>query len=231
VIRLPAGFLRRVFADDRLDVYWWILFVDFVISLLILLLTRGYWSEIQYIPTILALLVYATPSFVLASLRRREPGLFPKRRYAFIAEGSFAVLAVVFVIATGGVLGGMLTLGVFCLVLFGLPVVAPSARWYDARNLVPEFRQLRTNRAAQLAAVLGGYFAVLTLAEWIRRHWHSHAGVGWDLVGLAIVVAISVTAFRWLVRLSVEYMDANPPLLPRSLPAPDRPGPVTGPGS
>ena len=231
VIRLPKGFLRAVFADDRLDVYWWILFVDFVISLLILLFTRGYWSVIQVIPTILALLVYATPCFVLASLRHREPALFPKRRYAFIAETSFAVLAVVFVIATGGVLGGMLTFAVFCLVLFGLPVVAPSARWYDARNLVREFGQLRTNRAAQLAAVLGGYFAVLTIAEWIRRQWPSRAGVGWDIVGLAVVVAISVIAFRWLVRLSLRYMDANPPLLPKPLPSPGPPGRATGAGS
>lgn len=231
VILLPRGFLRRVFADDRLDVYWGILFVDFVISLLILLFTRGYWSVIEVIPTILALLVYATPSIVLASLRRREPGLFPQRRYAFIAEASFAVLAVVFVVATGGVLGGMLTLAVFCLVLFGLPVVAPAARWYDARNLVREFGQLRTNRAAQLAAVLGGYFAVLTVAEAVRRVWPSRAGVGWDMAGLAFVVAVSVIAFRWLVSLSVRYMDARPPLLPEPLPHPDGQRATTAAGS
>jgi amino acid transporter len=231
VIRLPEGFLRKVFADDRLDVYWWILFVDFVISLLILLFTRGYWSVIQDIPTILALLVYATPGIVLAALRQREPDLFPRRRYALIAEASFAVLAVVFVLATSGVLEGMLTLAVFCLVLFGLPVAVPRARWYDARNLVREFGQLRTSRAAQLGAVLGGYFAVLTIAEAVRRAWPSRAGAGWDLAGLALVVTISLVAFHWLVRLSVMYMADNPPLLPRPLPRGGRQGGTTEAGS
>ena len=230
VIRLPKGFLRTVFDDDRLDAYWWILFVDFVISLLMLLFARGYWSVIQNIPTILALLVYATPSIALAALRQREPGLFPKRRYAVMAQVSFAALAVVFV-ATGGVLGGMVTFAAFCLVLFGLPVVAPMARWYDARAHVREFGELRTNTGAQLAAILGGYFGLLTIAEAGRRVWPS--GVGWDIGGLAIVVAVSVIAFRWLVRLSVKYMAPPnpPPLLPKPLARPVKPDGATAAGS
>ena len=42
---------------------------------------------------------------------------------------------------------------------------------------------------------------------------------GWDIAGLAVVVAISVIAFRWLVRLSVKYMALPnpPPLLPKPL--------------
>jgi amino acid transporter len=231
VIRLPKGFLRAVFdGDDRLDVYWWILFVDYVISLVMLLFARGYWSVIQNIPTILALLVYATPSIALAALRRREPSLFPKWRYAAMAHVSFAALAVVFV-ATGGVLWGMVTLAVFCLVLFGLPVVAPMARWYDARAHVREFGELRTNTGAQLAGILGGYFGLLTIAEAIRRVWPS--GVRWDIGGLAIVAVISVTAFRWLVRLSVKYMAPPnpPPLLPKPLTRSVKPDGATGAGS
>jgi amino acid transporter len=230
VIRLPKGFLRAVFDDDRVDVYWRILLVDLVISLVLLLFARGYWSVIQNIPTILALLVYATPSIALAALRQREPGLFPRRRYAALAPVSFAALAVVFV-ATGGELWGMVTFAAFSLVLFGLPVVAPTARWYDARAHVREFGELRTNTGAQLAGILGGYFGLLTVAEAARHVWPS--GTGWDVGGLVIVVAISLTAFRALVRLSVKYMAPPnpPPLLPKPLARPVKAGGTTGAGS
>lgn len=231
VIRLPDGLLRKVLGDDRLDVYWRILLVDFVISLIALLLTGGYWSVLQQIPTIMALVVYATPGIVLAALRQRDPGLFPQRRYTLMAEASFAALAVVFVVATQGVLWGMGALAVGCLLLFGLPVVMPMAPWYDARAHVRELGKLPASTGARLAAVLGGYFGVLTVAEVIRRAWPSHAGAAWDTVGLAVVVAISVVTFRWLVRLSVAYMAANPPLLPKPLPRPGDAGAVTGTGS
>jgi hypothetical protein len=104
------------------------------------------------------------------------------------------------------------------------------ARWYDARAHVREFGQLRTNTGAQLAAILGGYFGLLTIMEAVRRVWPS--GVGWDIGGLVIVIAISVTAFRLLVRLSVRYMaPPNPsPLLPKPLARRVRPG-ATGTGS
>jgi hypothetical protein len=82
---------------------------------------------------------------------------------------------------------------------------------------VREFGKLRTSTAAQLAAVLGGYFALLTLAGVARSRWPSHAGWAWDIAGLAAVVATSVIAFRWLVRLSAAYMATNPPLLPKPL--------------
>jgi amino acid transporter len=232
VIRLPEGFLRAVFDDDRLDVYWRILLVDFVISLLVLLFTRGYWSVIKDIPTTLALLVYATPSIVLASLRLHKPDLFPRRRYAFMAPVSFAALAVVFVVtAEDDVLWGMGMLAVFCLVLFGLPVVAPMARWYDARAYVREFGELRTNTAAQLAAVLGGYFGLLTLAEVVRSVWPTWAGAALDAAGLAVVVAVSLIAFRLLVRLSARYLATNPPLLPKPRPRPAGAEAATGTGS
>jgi amino acid transporter len=220
VTLLPAGFLRKVFGGDRLDVYRWILIVDFVISLIMLLVTGGHWTVLQYFSAITALVVYSTPSVVLASLRLREPSLFPQRRYALMAEASFAALAVVFVLATQGVLWGMGALAVGCLLLFGLPVAVPMAPWYDARAHVREFGQLRTSNAAKLATVLGGYFGVLTLEEAVRRAWPSHAGAAWDTVGLALIVATSVIAFRWLVRLSTAYMATNPPLLPKPLPRP-----------
>jgi amino acid transporter len=228
VMLLPAGFLRKVFGGDRLDVYRWILIVDFVISLIMLLLTGGHWSVLQDISTITALVVYATPSVVLASVRLREPGLFPKRRNALMAEASFASLAVVFVVATEGVLWGIGALAVGCLLLFGLPVVVPMAPWYDARAHVREFGKLRTSIAAKLAAVFGGYYGVLTLEEVARRAWPARAGLAWDIAGLAVIVATSVIAFRWLVRLSAAYMVTNPPLLPKPLPPPAGRGQAEG---
>lgn len=220
VIRLPAGFLQTVFGDDRLDVYWRILLVDFAITLLVLLGMRGNWAAISDIPTILALLVYATPGVVLASLRRREPALFPRRRYALLAPVSFAALAVVSVVSVAadtGVLWGIGMLAVFCLFLLGLPVAAPMARWYDARPHVHDFAALRTNAAAQLAAVLAGYFGLLTLAGIVGRRPWLPGGVAWRIAELTVVSAISLIAFQWLVRLSVRYMEANPPLLPKPL--------------
>jgi hypothetical protein len=111
--------------------------------------------------------------------------------------------------------------------------VAPMARWYDARAHVREFGELRTNTGAQLAGILGGYFGLLTIAEVVRRVWPSRAGVGWDIVGLAVVVAISVIAFRWLVQLSVKYMAPPnpPPLLPQPLAQPVKPDGATEAGS
>jgi amino acid transporter len=228
VTLLPAGFLRKVFGGDRLDVYRWILIVDFVISLIMLLVTGGHWTRLQYISAITALVVYSTPSVVLASLRLREPSLFPQRRYALMAQASFAALAVVFVLTGQAVLWGMGALAVGCLLLFGLPVAAPMAPWYDARAHVREFGQLRTSDAARLATVLGGYFGVLTLEEAVRRAWPSHAGPDWDIAGLALIVATSVIAFRWLVRLSAAYMATNPPLLPKPPSPPARRGQAEG---
>jgi hypothetical protein len=125
----------------------------------------------------------------------------------------------------------MVTFAAFSLVLLGLPVVAPMTRWYDARAHVREFGELRTNTGAQLAGILGGYFGLLTVAEAARHVWPS--GTGWDIGGLVIVVAISVTAFRALVRLSVKYMAPPnpPPLLPKPLARPVRADGTTGAGS
>jgi amino acid transporter len=220
VIRLPEGLRRKLVGDDRLDLYWRILGVDFVISLVALLVTSGHWSVLQNIPTIMALLVYATPSIVLVSLRERERKRFPKRWYALMAKASFATLAVTFVLYTTDVLWGMGALALGCGLLFGLPAVLTAPR-YDARAHWREFGDLRKNTAARLAAVLVGYFALLTIEEVIRRAWPARAGAAWDTVGLAAVVVISLIAFRWLVGLSASYMGEdpdNPPLLPEPLP-------------
>jgi amino acid transporter len=226
VLLLPAGFLRKVFGGDRLDAYRWILIVDFMISLIMLLLTGGHWDKLAEITSIVALVIFATPGVVLASLRLGEPGLFPRRRYALMAQASFSALAVVFVLAGGAVLWGMGALAVGCLLLFGLPVVAPMAPWYDARAHVREFGKLRTSTAAKLATVFGGYFGVLTLAEVARPWWPT--GWAWGTAGLGLVVAASVITFRWLVRLSAAYMTENPPVLPKPLPRPARRGQAEG---
>jgi amino acid transporter len=234
VIRLPEGLRRKLVGDDRLDLYWRILGIDFVISLVSLLVTSGHWSVLQNIPTIMALLVYATPSIVLVSLRERERKRFPKRWYVLMAKASFATLAVTFVLYATDVLWGMGALAVGCGLLFGLPAVLPSAPRYDAQAHWRAFGDLRKNTAARLGAVLGGYFAVLTIAEVIRRTWLARVGAAWDIAGLAVVVLISLIAFRWLVGLSASYMGEdpdNPPLLPEPLPAPARRHAATGTGS
>jgi len=227
----PEGvfrFVRKVAGDDQLDVYKRILWVDLGVCMIVLLATWGNWAVLASISSVLALLVYTTPSVTLAALCRSKPSLFP-RPYAFVSALSFAALAVVFVLSTEGAPRGMLFLVVGCLLLFGIPALFPGARRYDARAHWSEFDP-RRNRAARLAAVLGGYFAALALAETIRYFWWpGRAPKALDIVGLGVVAVISLIAFRWMVGLSVEYMgedSENPPLLPK--PFPGLRGPDTG---
>jgi amino acid transporter len=234
VKRLPEGFLRRMVGDDRLELYWRILIVDFLISLAAFVVTIDHWSVLQNFPTIMALLVYATPSVVLASLHKHVPGRFPPRWrwwYALMARVSFATLAVTFVLFTGDVQWGMVALAVGCLLLFGLPAVLLTNPRYDARVHWPEFGDLLANTTARLAAVLGVYFAFLTAAWAIKRAWP--AGLAWDVAGLAVVVLVSLSALHLLVRWSASYMadPGNPPLLPEPLPSPPGRRPATGTGS
>ncbi len=221
VIRLPEGLRRKLVGDDRLDLYWRILGVDFVISLVALLVTSGHWSVLQNIPTIMALLVYATPSIVagLAARARAQASSpsggtrsWPRPASRRSPSPSSSTPRT----CCGAWARSLSAAGCSS----GSPP-CPTAPRYDARAHWREFGDLRKNTAARLAAVLVGYFALLTIEEVIRRAWPARAGAAWDTVGLAAVVVISLIAFRWLVGLSASYMGEdpdNPPLLPEPLP-------------
>jgi amino acid transporter len=214
VITLASPRLRKLFGDDRLDVYWLILGVDVFISIMWLLCTTGNWSVLSDLTTVVALVVYATPSVILASLRRHDPGLFPGRRYSILAEAGFVLLAVVFFMAGWNLQWqGMATLTAGCLLLFGLPLVVPASRWYDAKAHAAQFRHLRTSPSAASAAILFGYFALSALeALVIQCVWGTRLAA--ELWGAVPIAVLAVFAFRRLVDLSARYMDEHPPTLP-----------------
>lgn len=217
-ITLGRGRLRRLFGEDRLDVYWLILIVDFVISGVALLCFGGKWSVLGDIDTVLALVVYATPSVVLASLQRRDPRLFPRRRSRVLATTAFVSSAVIFYLAGWDVLWpGMAALTAGCVLLFALPLVAPASRWYDAKAHAAQLRRVRTNPAARSAALLYGYFAVATAASSANRFlWPSHPLV--KLVSAVPLAVLAVVVFRQMVTLSVRYMGDHAPTLPTPAP-------------
>jgi amino acid transporter len=230
VIPLASGLLRKLFGDDRLDVYWLILIVDLFASEIALLCFGGNWKVLGNITSILALVVYSTQSVVFASLRRLEPRRFPRLRYAILAEVGFVLIGVTFCLVDSTVLWqGMAALTVGCLLLLGLPLVLPASRWYDATAHAAWFRQLRTkNPSVRSAALLLGYFAVLALASLVHNHvWHGPTSKALDMAGLAALAVIAVLAwltFRRLVTLSERYMAQHPPTLPTPLSPPGRAG-------
>lgn len=239
VIPLAGSRLRKLFGDDRLDVYWLILIVDFFVSVIWLLCFRKNLSALSNITSIMLLVIYATPGVVLASLRRQDPGLFPGRRYSILAEAGFVSIAVTFFLTDWYVLWrGMAALTAGCLLLFGLPLAASASRWYDAKAHVAQFRQLRTirqlqkNPAAASAALLFGFFAVLTATSPIVEGVHppvQGSGVQLPAVQLLSAVPVAVLAvivFRLLVKLSRQYMKEHPPTLPTLASAPRPAGPV-----
>jgi hypothetical protein len=131
-------------------------------------------------------------------------------------------IAVIFFLAGWSTLWpGMLALLAGCLVLFALPAVSNGARWYEANPSVSAsmFRNPRAYPSAGSAVILFGFFAVMTILSIPARSQE---------VGLALAVPVAAGAwfvFRWLVRLSVAYMEDNPPRrLPRPLTEPSAPG-------
>jgi amino acid transporter len=223
IIPLAGGRLRRLFGDDRLDVYWLILIVDVLISGIALVCFGGSWSVLSPVTSMLALIIYSTQSVVLASLRRREPGRFRRLRYPVLAEVGFVSIGVVFFVTGWDVLWkGMAALTIGCLLLFGLPLVFPASRGYDATAHAVWFRRLRTkNPAARSAVLLFAYFAGLALASLVVKYkWSPHAGPWWDTAGLAVIAGLAWITFRKLVTLSGLYMAQHPPMLPTPMPGP-----------
>lgn len=225
VIPLASDRLRKLFGDDRLDVFWLILIVDFVISGISLLCVRAEWSVLGTIASNLALVVYVTPSVTLASLRRLRPALFPRRRYSILAWASFVSIGVIFYLTGWDPLWqSMAALTVGCLLLFGLPLVARASRWYDAKPYAVQFRQLRTNPAAQSAIILFGYFTVVMLVS-LANKYALHSPIA-KLSGAIPVAVLAVIVFRRLIALSVLYMEDHSPTLPTPVPAPRSAAPV-----
>lgn len=213
----------------RLDVYWSILIVDFVVGWLALLFVGGSWSALISITSVLALIVYAVPGVVLASLVGRVPEQFPRSKALsrFLAEFGFISIAVVLYSAGwSGLWEGMAAMAAGCCLLFGLPVVAQRdlpllGRWlrkYDARAYVTQFRLWRTDPAAQSGLVLLGFFALLTIAT-LPSFFAFTARSPYRLCGGIFVAVVAEVAFRLLVMLSRRYMDRVPPVLPAPVPA------------
>jgi amino acid transporter len=223
----------------RLDVYWVILIVDFAVGWLALLVVRGSWTALIAITSVLALVVYAVPGVVLASLQRSVPQRFPKSTalYRFLAEFGFVSIAVVLYTAGWGVLWkGMAALAVGCCLLFGLPVVAKRdlpllgrrLRRYDAKAYVSRFRRWRNDPSAQSAVVLLGCFAVLTVATLPSVSVFT-APPAYRFWGAVFVIFIADASFRRLVKLSRQYMENVPPVLPQPVRPDDRTGQVPAP--
>lgn len=215
IIRLPGA---------RMDVFWLILGVDVVLSAILMVCFRGTWAALSSITSVLALIVYATPSVTLAALRRRARGkIYHSRRYPPVAEPvAFIAIAVIFFLAGwDAVWPAMAALTVGCGLLFVLPALSDGRRWYDANSHVDQLLRPRAYPSALSAYVLFGYFAGVSLVSLCLR-------LGFGPVekvpvplefGLAVPVAVGAWfAFRALVRLSVEYMEEVRPTLPQPLP-------------
>lgn len=233
--------LRWLFGDARVDAFWLILIVDFMVSA-IMLCVIGNWSVFASVASVLALVAYATPSVVLASLKRRElaggePARFPERWCSVLPAVGFVFIAVIFfLVGWGQVWPGMAVLAVGCLFLLGLPMAARAprawrvSRWYDADAHAGKFREWRTDPGAQLALVLTGFFSLDMLASLFTGLLTEHAGDHGRLyakLGVAAVLAVLAwLAFDRLVTLSVRYMKDHPPTLPGAMPVPE-PGGAT----
>jgi hypothetical protein len=139
-----------------------------------------------------------------------------------LAEFGFVSIAVVLYMAGWGELWkGMTALAAGCCLLFGLPVVAERdtpliGRWlrkYDAKAYVSRFRLWRDDPSAQSAVILLGCLFLVTAATLPSSSVFS-APSGYTFWGGVFVVVMADLAFRRLVRLSQQYMEKVPPILP-----------------
>lgn len=217
----------------RLDVYWAILIVDLAASWFALLLVGGSWTALIAITSVLALVVYAVPGVVLASLQLSVPEHFPRSTgfYRRLAEFGFVSIAVVLYTAGWGVLWkGMTALAAGCCLLFGLPVAAEHdaplvGRWlrkYDAKAYLSRFRRWRDDPSAQSGVILLGCFLLLTAAT-LPSSSVFQAPSGYAFWGGVFVVVMADLAFRRLVSLSQRYMEKVPPVLPAPVRLDERP--------
>jgi len=215
------GARPRALLGERLDVYWLILIVDFCVSSILLLVVGGNWNILSSVTSILSLMVYATPSVVLAALSRhglREATV--RLRHRVLAEAAFVSIAVIFLLAGWDRLWpGMVALTVGCVVLFGMPKWAEGRRWYDARLHAPQLLQLRGEHSssARSALVLYAFFWITALTSLLNKYaWPTRPAM--QLCTAIPVAVLAVVAFRLLVRLSEQYMTVHEPTLPAPMP-------------
>jgi amino acid transporter len=222
-IAVPGAWLRNRLGE-RLDVYWLILLIDFLLSGVALLCFAGRWIGLGAVATVLALVVYATPSVVLAALQRTKQVSAPLPGWRRGLPGvAFVLIAIIYFLAGWDQLWpGMVALTVGCLVLFALPVVMAGARWYDATAYMSQFRKTGKSPAAKSAVVLFGFFAGLAFASLLNKYaWPTHPV--FKLASAGPVAILAVVAFRWLISLSEEYMNDNPSTLPNPREHPETP--------
>ncbi|MCW2936070.1 MAG: hypothetical protein JWM19_7032 [Actinomycetia bacterium] len=222
-IPVPGSWLRERLGQ-RLDVYWLILVIDFLLSGVALVCFGGRWSALGAVTSILALVVYATPSVVLAALHRTKRVPVPLSGWRrCLPEVAFVSIAVIYFLAGWDRLWpGIVALAVGCLVLFALPVVTAGARWYDATAYVSQFRKAGNRPAAESAIILFGFFAGLAFASLLNKYaWPTHHVI--QLASALPVIILAMVAFRRLVGLSEDYMKDNPPTLPNSGELPEAP--------
>lgn len=231
---------RKATLRRRYDVYWLVLGVDFVVGAIVLAVVQGHWVTLTEISGVLSLIVYAVPGVVLVSARGHLPACSRARhRVRWAASGASFVLIALVLYAAGwpALWRGMAALVLGCLLLLGLPSLwrwRPSLRrFYDAKEHVALFRQVRTVPAAQAGVCLLGYLAVLTLLTGVLRSVR-HGEWQWS-AGIPVVALVASAAFLLLVRFSEHHMIDVPPVLPLPgaasgpTPPPDTPGPTPRP--
>lgn len=215
----------------RLDVYWAILIVDFVVGVVALILVGGSWTALIAITSVLALIVYAVPSMVFAALQPKHEENFPgsqrvKQAQRILAEFDFVcIIAILYAAGWGTLWQGMAALGVGCCLLFSLPAAAKRqlpliGQWlsrYDAKACVTGLREWRSDPAAQSAVVLLACLSFLTAATLVGSVVFGAHPV-YRISGAVVVAAVADVAFRRLVSLSHRYMKVVRPILPSPVP-------------
>jgi len=208
------------------DVYWLVLLANFVVSLILLLVTSGSWKTLITIISVATLVVYALPGVVLVSLRRGAPGhpqVGSNRRghvQEVLAHASFVSIALLLYWARWASLWrGLLVIAIGCVLLFGLPLLARRdvpvigrlLRKYDTKEHVTLFRQWRTNPAARAATLLLGYLGGLAVLTLLGK---STVGVDCEPWLSLLVAGFAFVTFRRLVAMSMSHMAEVPPTLP-----------------
>jgi hypothetical protein len=113
----------------------------------------------------------------------------------------------------------MAALTVGCVLLFGLPLLLRSSRWYEATAHAVWLRQVRTNPAARSAVLLFGFYTALALGSLVaKKVWPVHAGMAWNAAGLAVIAVLARATFRQLADLSMKHMVQHKPTLPEAMP-------------
>lgn len=225
--RLPDA--AREFLGEQLDVYWLILGIDFLISTAALVIAKGLWSNLSPIASVLALIVYAIPSVVLAARRRwkRPPIAVTLRRPVLFEAAAFALIAVIFYLAgwprlepamiamvVGSVLLFVLPYLFSLRYLFSRPRVVVRSRLYDSRAYAGEFLHPRSSPSARSAIVLSAFFALLTLLAFATNEISPKSP--YHLYIAIPVAAVAVGVYFRLAKLAERHMakDKPPPVFP-----------------